>query len=361
MPRALYANRSDLNERQIADQAPAELDDGQVRVRIDSFAVTANNATYGAFGRSLGYWKFFPAPDSLGCVPVWGFGDVIESRHDDVAVGERLYGFWPMAEELVIRPVKLRPDSLVDGSEHRAELPAVYNSYARCANDPLHNPDFEAERMVLYPLFATSFLLADFSADNDFFGASHVILTSASSKTASGTAFVLKRMQADGIRVIGLTSERNREYVEGLGYYDEVHTYPDIDNLPQTDSLLLEFSGNAEVIGKIHRRLGDHLKYSCRIGTAHFGGNFEDDGGPLPGPKPEVFFAPSQIQKRYKDWGPEEYAKRFGGHWVAFIGASRDWLTFEKCRGLEGADAAFQRFLDGTADANVGYVVKLGG
>ena len=69
---------------------------GQVRVAIERFALTSNNITYAAFGDAMNYWRFFPVlqadgtPDlARGCIPVWGFGTVVESRCPEVAAGER--------------------------------------------------------------------------------------------------------------------------------------------------------------------------------------------------------------------------------------------------------------------------------
>ena len=50
--------------------------------------------------------------------------------------------------------------------------------------------------MIVRPLFITSFMLADFLQDNAFFGARQVVVSSASSKTAYGTAFCLQGEQA---------------------------------------------------------------------------------------------------------------------------------------------------------------------
>lgn len=33
---------------------------GEVLVKIDRFAITANNITYAVLGDKLGYWQFFP-------------------------------------------------------------------------------------------------------------------------------------------------------------------------------------------------------------------------------------------------------------------------------------------------------------
>lgn len=48
------------------------LADGQVRVRVERFALTANNITYAAMGGMLEYWQFFPSDETgWGIVPVW--------------------------------------------------------------------------------------------------------------------------------------------------------------------------------------------------------------------------------------------------------------------------------------------------
>ena len=99
--------RPEYSRTRIMRPASGPLDEGQARLRIDKFGLSANNVTYAVVGDMLSYWDFFPASPSdddtrWGRVPVWGFADVIESRSDGLAVGERLFGYLPMSEELVI-------------------------------------------------------------------------------------------------------------------------------------------------------------------------------------------------------------------------------------------------------------------
>ena len=53
---------------------------------MDAFALTTNNITYAVFGAAMQYWDFFPTadPDVWGCVPVWGFAEVVETTSDGV-------------------------------------------------------------------------------------------------------------------------------------------------------------------------------------------------------------------------------------------------------------------------------------
>jgi len=94
----LQVRKDRLAEARLATADDTPLAAGQVRVRVDAFALTANNVTYAAFGEAMHYWQFFPArEEGWGIVPVWGFGTVVQSLHPGVAVGERLWGYWPMA------------------------------------------------------------------------------------------------------------------------------------------------------------------------------------------------------------------------------------------------------------------------
>ena len=152
----LWINRSDYRKTKPVTRPQAPLEDGQVRVAIDKFAITSNNVSYAISGDAIGYWRFFPAEDRWGKVTVWGFGDVVESRSPDIKVGERLYGFFPMASEAVLTVGRVKEDFFMDASPHRADLAAVYNQYRRLAGEPEAMRKLEDERSLYFPLFITS-------------------------------------------------------------------------------------------------------------------------------------------------------------------------------------------------------------
>ena len=85
--------KTDLHKTKIVDVDSAPLKNGEVRAKVDLFSFTANNITYGVAGDQIGYWQFFPAhgAEGQGLLPVWGFADIVESKHAVVPVGERLY------------------------------------------------------------------------------------------------------------------------------------------------------------------------------------------------------------------------------------------------------------------------------
>ncbi len=182
-------------------------------LEVESFGLTSNNVTYAVMGDAMSYWRFFPAEEGWGRVPVWGFARVAASASDEVPEGGRVYGYLPPSTHLVVAPERVAGGGFVDGSPHRADLPAVYNEYTSAPPAPRGDED---DRQVLFrPLFGTSFLIDDFLDEGGFLDGAQVVISSASSKTALGTAFMLSRR--DGVRVVGLTSPGRTGFVEGLG------------------------------------------------------------------------------------------------------------------------------------------------
>ncbi len=354
----LLVRKDALAQTQFAHPALAEPGPGEALIKVDTFAFTANNVTYGVAGEQLSYWALFPAPEGWGRIPVWGFADVIASRAPGLEVGERLYGYLPMSTHLTIKPDRLSPTHFYDAAPTRGGPHQVYHQYMRCAADPGYDPALEAEQAIFRPLYTTSFILDDYCADHGFFGAKTIILASASSKTAIGTAFLLSRRAGRDYRVVGLTSPRNRAFVESLGVYDTVAVYDDIDGLPvDGPAAFIDMSGSASVIGGVHRRFGDALVESCIVGITHYEERGDTRG--LPGAKPTMFFAPNHIQKRHQDWGAAGFQTRLKEAWTAFIGPGTSWLRVVDSKGPEAALAAYRRVLSGEALPEEGHMLSL--
>lgn len=328
MPKNFIVDRNNLAQAQMVDAdslAPAA---GEIVLSVDRFAFTANNVTYGVAGDMIGYWQFFPADEAWGRIPVWGIGTVTASEHPDVEVGTRYYGYYPMSSELLVKPEKVSARGFTDASAHRAALPVVYNQYTLMDEANGFDPQFDNHAMLYRPLFTTSFVLDDYFADNNFFGAKHVILASASSKTAFGLAFMLRRRE--GITVSGLTSASNCAFVEGLGLYDQVFSYDEVESLSDVDSVFVDMAGNPEVRSRVHHHLKDRLKNSCGVGITHWESRDAEVSADLPGPKPSMFFAPDQIVKRHQELGPGVYQQQLNAATNAFFADVDHWVTIEE-------------------------------
>ena len=370
----VQVRQGQLATTRLVEAADTPLADGQVRVRVDRFAFTSNNITYAAFGQAMQYWQFFPVPadadgTAWGCIPVWGFGTVVQSLHPGVAVGERLYGYWPMASHAVLQPVKLSAGSFSDGAPHRAALHAVYNQYQRVTGDPFYTADSEDVQALLRPLFLTAWLIDDFLADNAFFGINAanpaggtrgvLLLSSASSKTAYATAAQLARRP--DVEVVGLTSPGNVAFCESLGCYSRVLTYDQLETLPaDTPCVYVDFAGSGPLRLAIHSRFSQ-LAYSCSIGGTHV----DDLRGAkdLPGPKATLFFAPAQVKKRSSEWGPAEFGQRLVTAWHGFrqqaAAGDPPWLVVQQHQGADAVQAAYAQVLAGRGDPRLGHMLAL--
>ncbi|MEO1204333.1 MAG: DUF2855 family protein, partial [Pseudomonadota bacterium] len=292
-----------------------------------------------------------------GVIPVWGFAKVVESRHSGVEVGERLYGYWPTGTHLVLEPGKLRDNQLSDLSPHRAELAAVYNSYSRVDAEAHYDPGMDDERMLLMPLYATSFCLYDFLKDNAFFDASQVIIPSASSKTAIGLAYALHD-DGDAPASVGVTSASSVERVSSLGLYDEVFAYDHLGSIDsERSSVIVDMSGNGSVLSDLHLKLGDQTRYTANVGLTHY--DAREMGPGFIAERSAMFFAPGHIQKRAEDWGPGEFQKRAFLFWHSAATRSREWLRIEHCRGVDGIQRVFKRVRDGDVGPDTGLIVDL--
>ena len=77
----------------------------------------------------------------------------------------------------------------------------------------------------------------------------------------------------------------------------------------------------------------------------------------LPGPEPQLFFAPTEVTRRQEQWGREEYTARSTDALSLFIDGSRSWLTVDHRTGPEGAAAAWHDVHGGDVRPDVGVVV----
>jgi NADPH:quinone reductase-like Zn-dependent oxidoreductase len=339
------------------DDAPIpEPGPGQLLFRVDRFAFTANNISYALAGDMLGYWRFFPAPEGWGRLPVMGFGDVLRSNHADVSEGTRCFGFYPMSRYLVIEPSAVSQSQIMDGSAHREGLAPAYNQYSPTGGDALYAPEHEDALMLMRGLFLTSFLAHDFIEDKAF-GEEAVLISSASSKTSIALGHLVS--QAARARAVGLTSARNLEFVRKLGCYDQVLTYDEVASLDAaTPAVYVDMAGNGAVRAAVHGHFGDQLKHSCSVGATHWDQTAGDDEA-LAGPKPEFFFAPAQIQKRASDWGPAELQRKLGAAWSEFRAFSEGWLQVRRGHGREAVESVYADTLAGRTRPEHGHVLSL--
>lgn len=338
-----------------------KIEEDEILVKVDKFAFTANNITYAVAGDQLGYWQFFPPAGEdtggWGIIPVWGFADVVESQVPEIPVGDRLFGYFPPASHLKMKPTKISGGQFLENSAHRAKLPKGYNFYTRVKADPSYHPATDNGRALFSPLFLTSFCIWDSLQDKGWHSAKQVLILSASSKTSIGLAYALDADET-APKVIGITSARNLEMVKSLNLYDEAFAYDEIAEL-DTDipTVIVDMSGNAKILAQLHQNFGDNMRYTINVGVTHWSQAKPPKG--MVSERSEFFFAPGHIQKRIKDWGHAEFNQKTTAFMMESIQKTASWLTYRKVDGLQEMAELHEAVCNGKIPANEGLIVEL--
>ena len=330
---------------------PVALEPGEVRLTLERFALTSNNISYALGGDFLDYWGFFPAEVGWGRLPAMGYGIVSESANPDIAVGGRYFGFFPVGNEHIVQ-AQTSSGGFIDVGTHREKHAMAYRAFDKVSDVEGENDN---AMLIFRGLFMTSFLAEDFLREQNFFEATQVVITSASSKTSIALAHCLRTNST--MRVIGLTSDANVDFVNSTGEYHDVVTYSEISSLdPSIQTVIVDMAGNPEIVASVHTHFGESLKYSCSIGATHW--DQTSHRVDTPGPKPQFFFAPSQISKRSKEWGRAELNNRLETALNTFIEGSKEWLRIEHSRGADAVSETYSQLVAGKMPPEIGNILS---
>lgn len=355
--RTLEVRKDNWAETRIT-YAPLEttLNDNEVLFKVDRLALTANNISYASSGDALAYWEFFPAQEGWGRIPGMGWAEVVSSKHPDVQEGERVWGFFPYASHHKITAGKADIIGFKDVSKHRINHAPVYVQFDRASSFMVYEQLREDQDILLRGLYATSWLVEDFLETNGLFGAQDCLITSASSKTSIALAHAIK--QRGKLTSLGITSQSNVAFCEGIGCYDQVITYDQVNALnANRTAVMVDMAGSAKVISSVHQHFKDNLVYSCRIGATHYDQLGSVKG--LPGARPEFFFAPVHMKQRSQQLGVREYGALLLTDYAQFRKFCDSWLTINRSYGEKSVTEIYQQVLKGQADPTIGQIVSL--
>ncbi|MEL7531647.1 MAG: DUF2855 family protein [Bacteroidota bacterium] len=357
MNQLFLVEKNNIYQVRSQQEALAPLQEGEVRLAIEKYALTTNNITYAVSGFKLKYWNFFPAEEPYGVIPVWGYGRVIDTKQPEINIGERYYGYFPMATYCTVVPHKVKAFGFSDSAAHRQEMAPVYNQYLRVAAAAEQDAAVDNYTPIIKPLFATSFLIYQFLKSQAFLDAEQLIITSASSKTSLALAFNLHQHQAtDGKKIIGLTSARNAQFVQGTAYYDSVLAYEDHLQIDPQKAVIVDMSGNHSLLQNLSDHLGELIQHIALVGLTDWkaAGRFSNI------PKTQFFFAPNHFKTFYQEYGAERANQMLNEALVGFIHDMKELTELAFITDFEQLSQLYLEMVDGKVDPKKGYVVKIG-
>ncbi|KAJ3020455.1 hypothetical protein HKX48_000794 [Thoreauomyces humboldtii] len=352
----LWVEQSDISRAKVVEVPVRDLNDNEILCRIDSFGMSANNVTYAMLGKSYRYFDFFPVSEDApagkyGKVPVWAMATVTSSKHPRIPTGERLYGYFPLARYEIIKPSDaINSAWFYTSRPHLPEDRKVYNQLFRQSNDPFYDARHEGEMLLFRPLYWTSFFLSDYIQTQKAFGATVVVISSASSKTAFCYAWLAKE---SGLETIALTSTSNVEYVKRLGFYDTVLTYDHIAEIPRKPSLYVDVSGSKKLAHDVVEHLGKDCKRALSVGMSNAGearGTFPEGT--------ELFFAPPWMKKRQEELRGT-LPNIMAASWKRAMDRVEQWVTIRRESGAENVEKIWRTMVNGRTPPDVGYVLSL--
>jgi hypothetical protein len=119
----------------------------------------------------------------------------------------------------------------------------------------------------------------------------------------------------------------------------------------------VDMAGNSALRATLHQHFRDRMQCSVSVGLTHRA--TEPDEGELPGAKPQRFFAPDQIRKRAKEWGPGGIEQRLGAAWSGFLPLLERSLSVVESRGPEAVRQVYLDTLAGRIPPEQGHMLSL--
>jgi Protein of unknown function (DUF2855) len=239
---------------------------GSIRTQSQILSLTANTLTYARLGNVFGWWDVWdvapclPSPyndtSKYGRISSWGFSEVIESMHEDVPVGTKLWGYMAIGDypETLQVEVESETGHLMETSQRRHHIWEIYNRYRPFPPDTdlLADKESHGWDANMQVLFETSYMLNRyaFSWDRDALQPwgdkipwtkqdadltdSVVFLLAPSGKTGLGFAHQLRHgrpANRQPRKVIAIGSANSRAFTQATGLFDDLLLYSDSANL----------------------------------------------------------------------------------------------------------------------------------
>lgn len=277
------------------------LPENKIRAVPRIVSLTANNLSYAKGGHIMHWWDAFSLPNGLpspyndatqyGIVPVWGYGEILESKIPDLITGSMIWGLWPshnMPVDLRLQPAFDLAGHYFDVSRHRDKLWKFYNHYI-VASDKIRYRDLDEKTLIRMaweanvlpaagwmlsrfvlgtsaPVIHPSGLLEGWDREDADLSKAVVVSLSASGRTARAFAHALARQH--GPRPLGflaVSSSTDGSFVPDFTTFPtKVISYADLQsshvgdwiaNFAPDKIVVLDFGGRGDSLEQLQHAL----------------------------------------------------------------------------------------------------------
>lgn len=259
-----------------------------------------------------------------------------------------------------------------------------YNQITRCSTDPLYDPSPSVEdlTMLYRPLFWTSFWCEDWINTSQYRGgASRILISSASAKTAFCLAYLIRKRWATSgnsspmRQVVGLTSTKNSDFTKNLGLYDHILEYDGFENTavmnePLQKWIYVDLAGNESLNSRILNHFSDaklNLVGSVALGLTNLSPSSTNDSvaewttnkfSSHSAPSTlEPFFMPEWLARRRKQLSVKEITQLQKQAWSGLMQDCKTWgITIRRVCGAQNVKRAYEEVVRSGIPADQGLI-----
>lgn len=233
--------------------------------------------------------------------------------------------------------------------------------------------------MLYRPLFWTSFWCEDWINTSQYRGgASRILISSASAKTAFCLAYLIRKRGGDSgpIRqIVGLTSKKNCEFTKNLGLYDHVLEYDGFENAtvmnePLKKWIYFDVAGNESLNTRVWNHFSEvqsDLVGSIALGLTNFSPSSKSDSvakwttndfSSQSAPSTlETFFMPEWLAIRKKQLAVEEITRLQKHAWFCLMQDCKAWgITMRRVCGAQGVKRAYEEVVRSGIPPDQGFI-----
>ncbi|KAH7094931.1 hypothetical protein FB567DRAFT_16045 [Paraphoma chrysanthemicola] len=393
----------DVPRSELAPLAPSSL-----RLTPKILGLSTNNFTYARLGHHMGWYDIYPLPTNTpkpyndskkyGRIAAWGYAEIVESTVPGLAVGQTLYGYYPITTGIETVRVKFAEhkgakiaSQLLVLDEHRQHLWIVYNRYTVCP--PLK--DLERTKGldslgwdgVVQGPWATSYTLNKYgfawneenrvhpsgpgewtAQDADLRNAT-VVLLNASSKTAISFADSLRQnrpKEHQPLTLVGIGSPASIQNIEKTGLYDKVVLNSDhettkafIESTSTSRIVLLDFGAREGAAEAWRTTLAaSKLPFTFIIlGSVVKPLNEETSGEWLSSRAANIIVSASALKEKGIEVAGEKYFEEFFADWEGFMSRNQT-MKLEWREGVEGWSDGWEALCKDEVRADVALTFK---